>query len=293
MSTLVFHHGALGDSVLIWPLLRALDRATLVAPMGKAKLAARWVAGIAALDGETTDHTRMFVPQAKAECSDAWRARLAGASTIISFVSTGNDAWAVNARAMAPNAAMAFVRPRPSDDDAPTHLMDFHLQQMHNAGLDIEPVDPPRRHNRDGLVVIHPGSGGAAKRWPLERFIAVIDHLVAIGRPPTVVIGEVERDTWPADDVRLIGSLAEIACPDDLIELSRLLARASVYLGNDSGPTHLAAQLGVPTIALFGPSDPRIWSPIGPIVRLIAPPKLMDMTWLSPEPVIEALSRFG
>lgn len=289
----MFHHGALGDSVLIWPLLRGLGEVTLVAPIGKARLAATWLDGVTACDSDAPDHTRMFVPHAATECSAEWREQFAGASTIISFVSTGNDVWAANAMRMAPDATRVFIRARPMDHDPPMHLIDFHAEQCREAGVDVEPLDPPPRRNPDGPVVVHPGSGGRTKRWPLERFIAVVEHLAAIGRPAIAVLGEVELETWSSDDVRLFRCLVEVVTPRDFLELSRVIAGASVYLGNDSGPTHLAAQLGVPTVALFGPTDPCIWSPVGPMVRLLAPPSPIDMTWLPPEPVVEALSAFG
>ncbi len=55
----------------------------------------------------------------------------------------------------------------------------------------------------------------------------------------------------------------------NLHALATVLSRASLYVGNDSGVTHLAAALGVPTIALFGPTDPRSWAPVGPRVAIV------------------------
>src|SRR2546426_6130935 len=71
-----------------------------------------------------------------------------------------------------------------------------------------------------------------------------------------------------------------IALPGDrsLRELAQLLRHCRVYIGNDSGITHLAAYLGCPTIALFGPTDPRVWGPIGRRSRIIWKSKLEDIT---------------
>jgi ADP-heptose:LPS heptosyltransferase len=63
---------------------------------------------------------------------------------------------------------------------------------------------------------------------------------------------------------------------DDLYELAVWLATARVYIGNDSGITHLAAAVGTPVIALFGPTDPRIWVPRGRDVCVIARPVIED-----------------
>lgn len=62
---------------------------------------------------------------------------------------------------------------------------------------------------------------------------------------------------------------------------------ARMFIGADTGPAHLAAQLGIPTIALFGPTDPAIWSPLGPCVHTISPPAPAPMTWLEPAAVAD------
>jgi len=64
----------------------------------------------------------------------------------------------------------------------------------------------------------------------------------------------------------------------NLYELACWLATARLYIGNDSGITHLAAAVGTPVVALFGPTDPRIWAPRGPQIRLIAKPALEEIT---------------
>ena len=77
----------------------------------------------------------------------------------------------------------------------------------------------------------------------------------------------------------------------DLDELAAILRGARLVIACDSGPGHLAAQLGVPTLTLFGPGDPDRWAPVGPRVRAIAPAVPEAMSWLSVERVrTEALS---
>ena len=58
---------------------------------------------------------------------------------------------------------------------------------------------------------------------------------------------------------------------DDLYELARWLAGASVYIGNDCGISHLAAAVGTPVVVLFGPTDPAVWAPRGPSVTVLSP----------------------
>jgi ADP-heptose:LPS heptosyltransferase len=65
---------------------------------------------------------------------------------------------------------------------------------------------------------------------------------------------------------------------DDLYELACWLATARIYIGSDSGPTHLAAAVGTPVVALFGPSDPAVWAPRGPHVAIAAAPAMDAIT---------------
>ena len=71
--------------------------------------------------------------------------------------------------------------------------------------------------------------------------------------------------------------------------LAALLARAGAYVGNDSGVTHLAAASGAPTIALFGPTDPRVWAPLGPRRRGRRAASTMDA--IAVEEVVAAVAR--
>jgi ADP-heptose:LPS heptosyltransferase len=75
----------------------------------------------------------------------------------------------------------------------------------------------------------------------------------------------------PADAPAAPDALDAVWAADLPLErLAALIARAGAFVGNDSGPTHLAAALGRPTVALFGPTDPAVWAPLGPGVRVLA-----------------------
>jgi ADP-heptose:LPS heptosyltransferase len=115
---------------------------------------------------------------------------------------------------------------------------------------------PPNGPSLD--VIIHPGSGSPNKNWPIENFAEVAAQLQRGYRRVTWCLGpaEVERVRLP----KLIGD--PLYC-ESLVELAGRLATARLYIGNDSGITHLAATLGVPTIAIFGPTDPAVWAPRG------------------------------
>jgi heptosyltransferase-2 len=130
---------------------------------------------------------------------------------------------------------------------------------------ELETGRPLRAALGAGFLAVHPGSGSRDKSWPAERFASVIQATTP-GRAWLLVEG-------PAD-TEAVGPLAEIRglvrarqLPHRV--LGALLAQAGIYIGNDSGVTHLAAAWGAPTLALFGPSDPAVWAPQGPHVRVL------------------------
>ncbi|MCX7008690.1 MAG: glycosyltransferase family 9 protein, partial [Kiritimatiellaeota bacterium] len=119
------------------------------------------------------------------------------------------------------------------------------------------------------LLAIHPGSGSPHKNWPLENFIAVVRQLPR-GVMPLLVLGEAD-DELAAPLARELPEVPRLTgC--SLLEVASVLAHCAAYLGNDSGITHLAAALGLPVVALFGPSPVEHWAPRGPRVFLLQAP---------------------
>src|SRR5690606_14727276 len=89
-------------------------------------------------------------------------------------------------------------------------------------------------------IVIHPGSGSSRKCWPAIRYAELVERLVAAGRSVRVILGEVELEKWPARQVALFEKIAPVRRPANYLELLAELSSAAVYIGNDSGPGHLA-----------------------------------------------------
>lgn len=263
----VFHQAALGDFILIFPLLRRLAPAVIVAPRGKALLAARVISGVEAIDIEQRQFTLLHGEDGAEMMGELLRRRLATAAGIVSFVSDGGDYWARNMRRLAPRTPLYCLSPRP----APawnSHVTAWHEHQLQQLGLSLPAAIPiARRFNADGPIIIHPGSGGRDKCWPVDRYAALAQRLHRRG-PIRCILGEVEAEQPPEDfsalNPEIISTLDALR---DILETARL------YIGNDAGPTHLAAQLGVPTVAIFGPTPPQVWRPLGPNVQVVAPPQ--------------------
>jgi heptosyltransferase-3 len=112
-------------------------------------------------------------------------------------------------------------------------------------------------------VILHPGSGGRAKIWP--RFAELARALPAAA----ILLGPCENPLNTGNAVLENLSLADVA---------EQLRNCRVFIGNDSGITHIAAYWGTPTVALFGPTDPAVWGPLGRRVRVLQRPSLLDIS---------------
>ncbi len=118
-----------------------------------------------------------------------------------------------------------------------------------------------------GTIAIHPGSGGATKRWPPKRFAALASAIHQMGYVPLLLEGPQD-----AEITSIVAEHAGVRLPIarnlTVGTLAALLRRCSAYIGNDSGVSHLAGLLGVRTLALFGPTAPTQWAPLGPQVQI-------------------------
>jgi Glycosyltransferase family 9 (heptosyltransferase) len=110
-------------------------------------------------------------------------------------------------------------------------------------------------------VLMHPGSGSPQKNWPLDEFLACARVLRDSGVNVHFLYGPVEAERLPSGDRERVQR--EFPCIDAGRDLPALLAAADCLIGNDSGPAHVASLLATPSVALFGPTDRRIWSPPG------------------------------
>ncbi len=180
--------------------------------------------------------------------------RLRGFDSIVSWYGGSRQSFRDAVRGL----PFVFHAALPTDDTR--HAVDFYLAQV-DAPPGAVPRVPVERHSGDYLA-IHPFSGSARKNWPLDRFQAVADRLgVAV--------------QWSAGpDEHLPGARRF----GDRYQLARWLAGARCYLGNDSGVSHLAAAVGTPVVAIFGPTNPAVWAPRGDRVRVLLEPDVDSAT---------------
>ena len=145
-------------------------------------------------------------------------------------------------------------------------------------------------------VVVHPGSGGRGKCWPLKCYVEVGRLLRAAhggeGRlTPCILLGPVEVETWDESELAALRDEFAVLCCPEMDELVALLAAARAFVGNDAGPGHLAALLGTPSVTLFGPTSANVWHPLGRRAQVLSgDPAARPEDWgISPQSVVEAV----
>jgi len=147
------------------------------------------------------------------------------------------------------------------------------------------------------LLLLHPGTSafGARKRWPLDRFGALADRAHAeLGLVPAFILGPIERG-WKQELLASVRTAPRhVLEPGSLGELAGLLSRATCFLGSDSAPLHLASNLRVPVVGLYGPTDPVLFAPYYPpavvVVQGLPCPRCGAPHCNHPVPRMEAIS---
>lgn len=275
MASLVYHSGALGDFITTLPAIRLWKRAH---PDGPLVLLGRPEHGTLASDlfDETWDAagSRFAALYSEEPGAAAVAGCLPGIVSALVFAAASSPLWSAVSRLGFTEA----VRQDPFPSSG-IHVVDYHLGLFGGAVRDEDrvpriavagpsmgppPGDATAARAPTGLVAVHHGSGSARKNWPRGRFEALAEALRERGYPVAWVRGL-------ADDERDFAGATEQWTSLTLPELASRLARVRLYVGNDSGVSHLAAAVGCPTVALFGPTDPFVWAPRGPRVNVIRP----------------------
>ncbi len=133
---------------------------------------------------------------------------------------------------------------------------------------------------RGPYAVLHPFAANAGKTWPADRFLTVATNLMRSGLSP-IFIGGAGDDLSPFSAFRTFAQ--------SLSQTKQLLESASLFVGNDSGPAHMAAAFGIPVAVIFGSSDPVIWGPWRTASAVLTAPG--GIGEISATQVLEALAR--
>ncbi|MCS7278206.1 MAG: glycosyltransferase family 9 protein [Aquificaceae bacterium] len=136
-------------------------------------------------------------------------------------------------------------------------ILEYYIESLNLRGefSKILPIEPMRENPLEGFAVLHPSSGSRKKNPPLELFLRIEGFLRKEGFKTIYLVGE--ADQWLKEHVK---NYYESLCP---LEIAKSLKGARLFVGLDSGISHLASYCGVPTFVFYGPTDPIVWKPIG------------------------------
>ena len=306
---LVIRSGAIGDVILTLPALGALRHAFPLAALdlmgnpSRLMFARHPAYANQILDMEHWDLYRLFSPSATV--SRRFTTYLDTCEMVLAYLPVSDNSVAQRLRRLCAGPVTVWS-PHPS----PGLHSSAHLLRPVEVFLSAPPDPCPRIYLEPvaveaaerfwrttglpdaGVIALHPGSGGSHKLWPVSGWQHVLAWAAQHRIPCLIVSGPAERERVTA---LLRGAPAyHWPCAEQLPlpHLAALLARCQVFVGHDSGITHLAAAVGISTLALFGPTDPLVWGPRSRRSCVLWPQPIAPLTLeaLPPEVVTHILA---
>jgi len=286
-KTLIIHSGGIGDLVLALPAMRVFRHAfssAILEMMGRPERLALVAHDLRASLLHSIDQAEMACFYAEdASLPPRLGSFFSSFGVVLSFGGAGGNILAKNVKRAGAGRVIS-IPPFPPEE-LRVHVSDYLVESLRRGGIEGENACAPLQLPQETLtaaqdffsgggakegariLAIHPGSGSPGKNWPPGNFARVADW--AAERANILLLsGPAERG---AEEIRKAIKRAVPFVADNLplTRLAGVLRRSRAYLGNDSGITHLAASLGVPTVALFGPTNPAVWGPRGVAVRIV------------------------
>jgi heptosyltransferase-3 len=290
LKILVLRGGALGDLILTLPVLRELrtgfpnSNLELWGIFPHARLAApEFVHQIERLDAQ--DLVALFVDE---PLPQVVHNKLNGFELAISFLSDPDKVLGRHLAAAGVRTVISWAtRMRPG-----VHAVFQLAEVLGNLGLSLH--DPiPRlafgsKPAHSATLGFHVGSGSPQKNWPIDRWIELIQRVEGVFSDFLLVGGEADDKVVREFRTRCRVRDLRILLNQDLADLGLALNRCAVFVGHDTGVTHLAAAVGTPTVALFGPTDANVWAPLGEQVSVVRSPDA-TMASIRPEETVAAI----
>ena len=280
MNVLIIRAGALGDTLMMLPALADLPKGVTVTFVGREPgldFIRPWVH--CAMDMERSGWHRLFTSRKNGEGLPVSKAEVAAA-----FFNDQDGVILNNLRSFLPDAHIHLFRSFPLKGEN-VHVARYLAECLKSTGF---PVDPFRSieavqsgilrkkidlSGRAGKIVPHPGSGSSEKNYPPEFWSNLFKRFCNKAHfgslKPTILLGPAEESlqSYFRDRLQLIED-TQIITSTDKERLIRTINETALYLGHDSGITHLFAMLGTPTVALLKKSNAVQWGPLGPHVTV-------------------------
>jgi len=293
---LVIRGGAIGDFILTLPVLAALRR-----QFPESRLEVLGYPHIArlALAGGLVDDLRPIESRGLAgffarsgELDSALQCYFDGFPIIISFLYDPDGIFLSNVARC--SRAQFIVGPHRPDDAAGLHATEVFLKPLESLAIfDADPV--PRLTLNSQLptlneLAIHPGSGSERKNWPEANWAELLQRLATETSLQFLLVGgEAEGERLTRLAQVLPANRYEILSSKPLDEVAGRLRQCAGFVGHDSGITHLATALGVPSLALWGPTPEAVWAPKGERVTILR--ALLESGSTAPAEVLSRLRR--
>jgi ADP-heptose:LPS heptosyltransferase len=285
-KTFIHHDGALGDLLLSLPAIARLREKSGFVHLAAASDVVELLIEAGMIDEGSAAGSACYVSLYGDEVTPVMREFLSGFDSAFLFSTRADSALLRNiASIVAETRAILTIPPQ----GVQHHVAGFRLRQLPDyAGasatirlsLTSERLEQARSflclsgHDfARPLISVHPGSGGARKCWPMGSYCALFEILRERCNPFLLLF------SGPAEDETITRILQRFTDNNPrrsahvrnsgLAAVSALLSMSDLYIGNDSGISHLAASLGTRSMAFFGPTDPLLWKPLGENVRIV------------------------
>ncbi|MBE9573814.1 MAG: glycosyltransferase family 9 protein [Proteobacteria bacterium] len=277
LRALIIRPSALGDTLLLTPALHHIAGRVAVTLLGR-KPGIDFLKPFVTncLDYEKGGWHTLFSEEPN--CEDL---PLPEVDTVISFLSDPSREVTKRLEACLKNIPVFTYPPFPPKQEH-IHVAVYLASCLKEAGLPVNPeaaIEEARKKSlfeknktprSQGMIVFHPGSGSKKKNCPPQFWIELIKNKdLGIFQRRVLLLGPAEEEWHELFAKELIGVAVEMVISPDHHILLSLLKDASLYIGHDSGITHLAGLLGTSTIALFKNSNPFQWTPLGPDVTVV------------------------
>ena len=292
---LVIRGGAIGDFILTLPVLAALRErfpGVEIEVLGYPHIASLALSGGLAKAVHAIESPGLAMFFARDGSLDLkWREFFGHFAIVISYLFDPDKIFETNVKSCGPCQFIA-AQHRP-DEAKPIHASDVFLKPLEQLTIfDGDPVarlELPVLGNRKNWLALHPGSGSESKNWPEQNWRELVAHLLDHSPLNLLLIGgEAEGDRLQRLANGMPSDRLEIAQHIPLPELAPRLAKCAGYVGHDTGVTHLASALGLPTLVLWGKSDEKIWRPLGEKVRVLN--KHSELAKLTLKTVLEGIN---
>jgi heptosyltransferase-3 len=269
LKILILRGGALGDLLFTLPVLdeirsgfpRSFIEVWGVLPQAGLIQSADRVDRLDALDVAS-----LFIAE---PIPGVLRGRLSEFDLAISFLA---DPGGVVARNLASAGVQRVIRRSPAREPS-VHAVYQLASVLEPLGLNLRDPVPKlkidRHQSQEPRLGFHPGSGSSTKNWPLECWDDFLQRIGSKFQRLLLIGGEADEEVIRAIQLSWKGPPFETAIRRDLWELAGRLSGCSIFVGHDTGVTHLAAAVRTPTVALFGPTSPAVWRPLGEHVKVI------------------------